>query len=179
MKFTLGPNLGRLVASGAIRPRAILAAGAKAAEAAIRRHFRGMPSRSKFFASSVAGGKVQVSELTDAQAVVTIDSRELAHYIGGGKVEPVHGRALAIPVSDRAREAGYPSAGRIPDLFMRKSDGGRATLCTSDGAVLETHYVLVASVTHQPHPDAWPGAAIEATAHSAMQRAYDAQMQPR
>jgi len=178
VRFTIGPELGRLLAAGLVRPREILAAGAKAAEAAIRRHFRGLPSRSGFFKAQVAGGRVQVSELTEEQAVVTVDSRELAHYIGGGRIEPVHGRALAIPVSDRARAAGYPSAGRIPGLFMRK-EAGRATLCTTEGKVLETHYVLAGAVEQDPHPEAWPEEAIGEAARGAMQRAYDAQIRPR
>lgn len=165
-----------------VNTRAILAAGAKAVESAIRRHFRAMPSRSGFFAAQVAEGKVQTTSLTDDAAEVDVDSRELAHYVAGGRVEPIPPRrALSIPLTDEARAAGYPSAGRIPGLFLLRTKLGQnnhraGLLCTTDGAYLEAHYALVPYVDHDPHPGAWPAAAIEAEAQAAMQRSFDAQL---
>lgn len=165
-----------------VNTRAILAAGAKAAEAAIRSHFRAMPSRSGFFAAQVAEGKVQTTSLTADAAEVEVDSRELAHYIAGGRVEPIPPRrALAIPLTDEARAAGYPSAGRIPNLFLLRTKLGQnnrraGLLCTTDGTYLEAHYALVPFAEHDPHPDAWPAAAIEAEARTAMQISFDAQL---
>lgn len=158
-----------------LNARAILARGAKAAEAVIVRHFRARPSRSDFFARQV-DGTVNTTELTDTHAVVSVASRELAHYIDGGTVRPIPPRkALAIPISERARRAGSPSVGMIPDLFMLKRPGKPPLLCTTEGKTLTMHYVLVKSATHVPHRDAWPTAEIQTEAFAAMQAALDAQ----
>ncbi len=157
-----------------ISTRRLLRAAGLAAVASIRRHFRAIPSRSGFFHEQVAGGKVDVTEVTESQATVTVDSRELAHYVRGGTVRPIPPRkALAIPVSDRARAAGYPSDGRIRDLFLlppKSAAGGRAgLLCTTEGKRLEVHYVLMGAVTHKGHPGAWPPPALEGEARLAME----------
>lgn len=169
--------LNNLLADLMPKTRPILAAGAKAVEAAIRTSFRAMPSRSGFFAAQVNAGKVQTTELTDEHAVVSVDSRELAHYISGGTIFPIPPRkALAIPLTDAARAAGYPSNKRIDGIFMLKGKRGvNPTLCATGGYGLIAHWVLVPSVTTPAHPDAWPQAAIEADAQVAMQAALDAQ----
>ena len=171
MIFKIDARLGDLQ----VNTRAILAAGAKAVESAIRAHFRALPSRSGFFAAEVEGN-VNTTKLDDNSAEVTVASKNLAHYVSGGTVYPLKaGGALSIPLTERARLAGYPSAGRIPDLFKVKSKGKNPTLCSDDGYGLVAHYVLVPSVTHSPHPEAWPVAEFESAGIAAMQAALDAQ----
>ena len=157
--------------------RALLGAGAKAIERTIRRAFRSLPSRSGFFEEMVAGGRVTTPVLTDDEAVVKVDSRELAHYIRGGPVRPLPPRkALAIPQTQRARDAGSPSLGNIPDLFMVKRRGKNPLLCATEGKHLVAHYALVGGVTHRPHPEHWPEAEIRNSAAKAMQQELEHQL---
>ena len=112
---------------------------------------------------------MNTTKLTDEEAVVEVASRELAHYIHGGPVRPLPPRkALAIPLTERARRAGSPSLGNIKDLFLVKTKGRKPLLCTMEGKRLEAHYVLVKSVTHKGHQDKWPQGEIESGALAAM-----------
>jgi hypothetical protein len=156
-------------AGGSLRPA--LAAGAAALARAIQDHYRSRPSRSGFWARQVAGGKVQVASLTEERAVVTIDSYELAHKVRGGTVRPIAPRkALAIPLTDEARLAGYPSNNRIPGLFRPK--GTRVLAVKNPGSdSFRALWALVPSVTHRADPGALPPeAALRAASTEAMRQ---------
>ena len=161
---------GLAAAGGSLRPA--LAAGAAAVKRTVEDFYRSRPSRSGFFKKCVEGGKVAVTSLTDTSAKVTVDSYELAHHIRGGVIRPIPPRtALAIPVTDEARAAGYPSNNRIPGLFRPK--GTRVLAVKMEGSeAFRVLYVLAASVNQRPHPEAIvPAAALEAAASNAMRAA--------
>lgn len=154
-------------AGGTLRPA--VAAGAAAVKRALEDFYRAMPGKS-FYRDAVAGNKVAVAEIRDSSATVTIDSRELAHHIRGGTVRPIPPRkALAIPVTDEARAAGYPSNNRIPGVFHPK--GTRVLAVKNAGSEsFRVLWVLAASVTHRPHPEAQPDEARLASAAEPVMR---------
>lgn len=155
---------------GSLRPA--LGAGAAAVKRTVQDFYRSLPSRSGFYKSQVAGEKVAITELTDAHAVVTLDSYEIAHRINGGTVRPLAPRrALAIPLNDEARAAGYPSNNRIPGVFKPK--GTNVLAVKNEGSEsFRVLWALVASVTHRPDPSAAvPSAMLQSAASDAMRSA--------
>jgi hypothetical protein len=158
-----------LARGGRLRPAT--AAGAAAMKRSIEDYYRGKPGKG-FFKASVAGSKVAITELQETHAVVMIDSYELAHRIKGGTVRPIAPRrALAIPRTDEARAAGYPSNNRIPGVFHPK--GTRVLAVKNPGSdSFRALWALVPSVTHRPHPeDDVPLGIIRTAAEPAMRDA--------
>lgn len=154
-------------AGGSLRP--VISGGAYAIVNAIKAHYRSKPGKS-FFQSVVSGDKVFVDKLDDSQAIIKINSYELAHRIKGGTVRPIPPRrALAIPLTEEARAAGYPSDKRIRGVFRPK---GTNVLAVKDGDGFRALWALVASVTHRPRPeDAVPEGVLQAAAEPVMRDA--------
>lgn len=160
---------------GRLRPA--MAAGALAVRRSVIDYYRGI-SKNGFYASQASEEKVQVTALEESHAQVTVDSFELAHKITGGDVYPIPPRRnLAIPLTDEARAAGYPSNKRIPGVFRPGHvkgvpNSGKHVLAVKDGKGFRALWALVEKVTHQPDPKAQiPMGTLDDAASNAMREA--------
>lgn len=63
----------------------------------------------------------------------------------GGTIRPVSARALAVPISDEARDSAGPRT--MPGLFMIRRPGRPPLLAEKVGRRILVHWVLLASVT--------------------------------
>lgn len=154
----------RQIASQVRRPRGLMAAAGKRVEKELRAHFadldrrgnsKGWP-RSHFWNRRVRQA-TSMTSATETSAEVTIASPEFVHVLRGGPVTPKRGKFLAIPMTARAKAAGSPREGGIPDLFViGRRSGGSRFLATREGGALRVHYRLTARVVHQPTPHALP-----------------------
>lgn len=119
----------------------------------------------KHFWAGVARSTVYVpSQTTDDAATVSITDPRFRIKVRGGTIRPKQAKALAVPLNAAAYEAGFPRAGRIPNLALvwaKNSSGnvlgylGRWE--AGDGVVL--YYVLLRSVTVAADPQALPARA--------------------
>ena len=101
-------------------------------------------------ASGVQGWMISESEPLGAIGVP--GNHPAAAYAGiqetGGTIYPRNARALAIPVSDEARLFAGPR--EMDGLVLIKRPGKSPILARVTGDKVETHWVLVSSVTLEP-----------------------------
>lgn len=181
------PELRRL-AREVRRPRILFEAGAKSVQKGIVKHLRALQSRgnkmgwpSQGFYSGKADSvehHVGVSRLDDRGAVVTIADVRFAHRIQGGSVTPKRRQFLAIPL--RAEAYALSGQGSLKESapwlvlrfpFLGRVSGGSSAasgrlrdvsgkfLGKVQPGAFEKWFLLVAAVTHRPHPDELPDAA--------------------
>lgn len=153
------------------RPRALMAAAGKRVERELRSHFLAKDSegnrrgwvRSHFWNKRVRQA-TSFTGATDTTAEVEIASPEFVHKLRGGTIRPKRGRALAIPLTNRAKKAGSPREWDDDALFPLKTKRGLflmiATLGKGRGGIkgqrLIAAYKLLPKVTHRPDPTALP-----------------------
>lgn len=150
----ISPEL-RKIAAQMKNPRPLLYAAGKAAEKAIKAHYKSLPPNAKGWASQgfwkgEGADKTMLVSFDANQATVTVDSVNMVHKFHGGTVTPKRGSALAIPLNADAAAAGSPRNGLIPGLFR----AGNA-LVVMTGTSMRAMYALVKSVTHRPDPRAF------------------------
>ncbi|GAB4180108.1 MAG: hypothetical protein Fur0032_20970 [Terrimicrobiaceae bacterium] len=155
------------------RPRSLMAAAGKRVERELRGHFlkknrqgnrRGWV-RSNFW-SKVVRQATAFTGATDNSAEIGIASPEFVHKLRGGTIRPRRGRALAIPLTSRAKAAGSPrewddSSRLVPiktrkGLFLMVSQYKGKERGGIKGQRLIAAYKLVPKVTHKPDPTALP-----------------------
>jgi hypothetical protein len=108
-----------------LKARAVMAAGAAEYKAAWIGRFRELDAkgnaralpRSHFWAREGAR-KTEAFVLGASEARVTCASAAVAFQAYGGTVRPVSAKALAVPVSGRAKRAGWPSNSGLPLRFV-------------------------------------------------------------
>ena len=158
------PQMKAMMAE-AQRPRAILAAAGRACTNFLKKHFRTLDAnranalggRRQHFWRAV-GLSVQLPELTDTNATVTVSDPRYAHKVQGGTIEAKRASFLTIPITPEAY-------GRTAAVFERETGmklfalghGGQGVLAvkSADGQVIP-QYVLKKSVNQKPDPDAMP-----------------------
>jgi hypothetical protein len=149
------------------RSRAFHLALGRRVERMLKRHFRAKDARgnrrgwwrSHFWNRRVANA-TQLISANEGNATITIAEPAFATHYYGGQIFPREAKALAIPLTTEAKEAGYPRAGRIPGLFRV----GRFLVVSNfetapSGARsrrLTFMYRLVGSVDIPRDPDALP-----------------------
>lgn len=122
---------------------------------------------SKFWAqfapSSPSGFKGGITENAVYLQLGGYPAAILLHKLHGGPVNANPGKALAIPLTPQARQAGSPSRGKTPELFIFKSiRTNKAFLARrwrgrgASKKKLELWYILLKSVTHRAFPDSMP-----------------------
>jgi len=128
--------------------------------AAMQEHFR---ARGWSIYRKIATATALTS-VTPTEAVVTVGGAEgsiLLHKINGGLVRAKEAGALAIPLTNQAKRAGYARHFPKP-LTLIKRRVGPPLLVEISRQKFTPHYVLKKSVFHRPDPKALPDkAAVE------------------
>lgn len=131
----------------------------------VRRHFiqrnqepNAKGWRKSNFWSREGARNTALENVTSSSATVSIASAAIAHKVRGGVIRPKRGRALAIPVTQRAYIAGSPREGgwAAGELFLVKPKSGNPFLATRSGDAIEPQYWLVPSVTQRADKRALP-----------------------
>lgn len=163
------------------RPRAILQAAARSIRRDLQRHFRvreqtpnAMGGQRTHWWARVSRS-TQIASVDDHQAVVSISEPGIALKVYGGTVRPVEKRALTIPIHPEAygRRADTVESitGRKLWRFQPKKTGPAFLARSLGDDQIRLLYVLKASVTMRPDPDALPS--VAAMEQSALKAAQD------
>lgn len=106
-------------------------------------------ARGNISTTNLAGEKVDIVHGISAQVYpyVTIHDE-------GGEVRPKRAKALAVPITEEAREAIRAADGdlRSLDLFVVKGKSGKAFLARRDGEDIERMFMLLGKVTITARP---------------------------
>jgi len=156
----------RTIGDGIRQPRPLMAMLGKTVEVETRAHFAARDREGnrkgwapRHFWNREGRDKTTLSRIEADRAVVTISSPAIAHKVTGGTIKPKRGRALAIPLTERAYAQGSPRNWQGPELFRPP---GKRYLAIRDGEAIRVQYILVGSVTQDPDPRALPDpAALE------------------
>lgn len=144
----------------------ILEVAGAAGERRLQDHFQQRnetPNQRGFTRRNFWAGLAQVTGPTNvagSEAIVTVNDPAFNLKVFGGDIRPKRGRALAIPETDLAYQAGSPSEGGIAGLWLfqyQDKDGKlRAALATGDKDDPTIHYWLVGGASQDADPDALP-----------------------
>lgn len=135
----------------------------KTAERVLQDHFRHRDSegnkqgwhRSHFWLEIARA--TAMTSFDEKGAEVTIADPRFAAKRFGAEIRPTPPRKfLALPMNSEAKEAGSPSSGRIPGLYLIRGKKGKAWLATRDDRSIKFFYLLVKRVRQRADPRALP-----------------------